>query len=141
MRIAEESVKFTAFVTPFKQFEFLKMLFELKSAPTRFQKFVNEVVEEMVCAEDALVYIDDFLIATELLEHYLNVFKRVFKLMVENKFLRIDKCKFFTKIEYLGYSISSQDISPINSGVKAVLKFLVSQSVRNVQCFLGLCSY
>lgn len=95
-----------------------------QSAPTRFQKFVNKVVEELI--RDALVYIDDFLIAIEMIEHYLQLLKRVLKLMVENKLnLRIDKCKFlFTKIEYLGYSISSQEISPTDSGIETVFDTL-----------------
>lgn len=37
IRMAKDSIKFTAFVTPLGQFEFLKMLFGLKSASTRFQ--------------------------------------------------------------------------------------------------------
>lgn len=85
IRMAEESIKYTSFVTPFSQFEYLKMPFGLKSAPTRFQKFVNEIVEELVRTGDALVYIDDFLIATESLEHHLRVLKRVLKLMVDRK--------------------------------------------------------
>jgi len=71
------------------------------------------------------------------------VLKEVFKLLVENKLnLKIDKCKFlFTKIEYLGYSVTSDGISLTISGVEAVSKFPIPQSMRNVQSFLGLCSY
>jgi len=141
--MAENSIKYTAFVTSFSQFEFLRMPFGLKSAPTRFQKLVNEVMDKLIRTGDALVYIDDFLIATESLEHHLLVLKRVFKQLVENKLnLRIDKCKFLcTKIEYLGYSITQEGISPTDSGIEAVRKFPVPQSIRGVQGFLGLCSY
>lgn len=134
INMAEESVKYTAFITPFGQFEFLKMPFGLKTAPIRFQKFVNEVIDELIRTGDALVYIDDFLIATESLEHHLRILKRVCKLMVENRLnLRLDKCKFlFTKIEYLGYLVTPQGISPTNSGIEAVSKFPVPHSVRSV---------
>lgn len=143
IRMAEESMPYTAFVTPFGQFEFTKMPFGLKSAPTRFQKFVNEIVDSLIRSGDALVYIDDFLIATETIEHHLNILRQVFWLMVDNKLmLRVDKCKFlFTKIEYLGYSITSKGISPTDDGIKAIIEFPVPQSVRNVQSFLGMCSY
>ena len=143
IRMAEDSIKYTSFVTPLGQFEFIKMPFGLKPAPTRFQRFVNEVLDELIRSGDVVVYIDDFLVATETIEHHLKILKRVFRLLVENKLtLRIDKCKFlFEKIEYLGYSISAEGISPTETGIDAVLRFPVPESVRHVQSFLGLCSY
>lgn len=39
IRMAEESVKYTAFISPFGQYEFLSHLGT--QAPIRFQKFVN----------------------------------------------------------------------------------------------------
>jgi len=143
IRVAEESIKFTAFITPLGQFECTKMPFGLKSAPGRFQRFVNEVLNELIRAGDVIVYIDDFLIATKSLEYHLIVLKKVFKLLVENKLnLRIDKCKFiFTEIEYLGYLVTSEGIRPTTRGIEAVSNFPIPQSVRGVRSFLGLCSY
>ena len=65
------------------------------------------------------------------------------ELMVENKLeLRLDKCKFLqTKIDYLGYKISENGVSPTNHGIEAVLNFPIPQNIREVQSFLGLCSY
>lgn len=102
--MTQESIKCTSFVTPFGQFEFLKMPFGLKPAATKFQRFVCEILKELICSGDVVAYIDDFLIATETLDHHLKVLKRVFRMMVDNKLdLRIDKCKFlFKKIGYLG---------------------------------------
>ncbi|XP_077270869.1 uncharacterized protein LOC143902051 [Temnothorax americanus] len=137
IRMSEESIKYTAFVTPFGQFEFVVVPFGLKTAPTRFQKFVNDILQELIREGDVIAYFDDFLIATKSLERHLYVLKRVFRLLIENRCnLRIDKCKFlFTKIEYLGYSISSQGISPTDSGIEAVLKFPVPQNMENNTLF------
>jgi len=41
--VKKESVKYTSFVTPLGQFEYKKMPFGLKTAPSKFQKFVNTV--------------------------------------------------------------------------------------------------
>lgn len=143
IRVAEESIKYTAFITPLGQFEYTKMPFGLKSAPSRFQRFVNEILSELISTGDVIAYIDDFLIATESLEHHLIVLKKVFRLLVDNKLnLRIDKCKFmFTSIEYLGYFINSEGIRPTNSGIEAVANFPIPQSIKSVQSFVGLCSY
>jgi len=50
IRVAQEedSIKYTAFITPLDQFEYTKMPFGLKSAPGRFQKFVNQVLGELI---------------------------------------------------------------------------------------------
>ena len=141
--LAEESIKYTSFITPFGQFEYVKVPFGLKPAPTKFQRYVNEILTDLIRSGDVVVYIDDFLVATESLEHHFKILKRVFNLLVQNKLnLRIDKCKFlFTKIEYIGYLVTKKGIRPTDSGIEAILKFPVPETVRNVQSFLGLCSY
>ncbi|XP_043258037.1 uncharacterized protein LOC122400580 [Colletes gigas] len=118
--MSAESIKYTAFTTPFGQFEFLRMPFGLKPAPTRFQRYVNEVISDLIRSGDVVVYIDDFLIATETIEHHFSVLKRVFRILVNNKLdLRLDKCKFLnTKIEYLGYVITAEGIKPTESGIE-----------------------
>lgn len=52
--IAEESIKYTSFVTPFGQYEYLRMPFGLKAAPMRFQKFVNEILREYIESGDVI---------------------------------------------------------------------------------------
>lgn len=86
---------------------------------------------------------DDILIATETLESHLEILKKVFALLVENKLqLRLDKCTFLhTEVEYLGYRVSSKGVGPTNRGLKAINNFPIPQNVREIQCFLGLCAY
>lgn len=86
---------------------------------------------------------DDFLIATETLEHHFQVLKKVFKLLTANLLdLWLDKCRFLqTKLDYLGYTIISDGIQPTKQGVEAIRKFPAPRCVRDVQSFLGLCSY
>jgi len=57
VRMAEDSIKYTAFVTPFGQYEYLKMPFGLKNAPARFQRFVNEVLGDEIRSGNVIVYI------------------------------------------------------------------------------------
>lgn len=46
-----------------------------------------------------------------------------------------------TKLDYLGYIITHKDIRPTNRGLDEVKKFPIPRSIRDVQSFLGLCSY
>lgn len=54
--VAEDSIKYTAFVTLFGQYEYLKMPFGLKSAPARFQRYVNEVLNDLIREGNVVVY-------------------------------------------------------------------------------------
>jgi len=90
-----------------------------------------------------VAYMDDFLVATDTIEKHFEVLNRVFKLFVENMLeLRLSKCRFlYEEIEFLGYVITAKSIRPSNSGIAAVKEFLTPKCIRDVQSFLGLCSY
>lgn len=46
--MAPGSIKYTSFVTPLGQFEFLRMPFGLKIGPQLFQRFLNEVMAKLI---------------------------------------------------------------------------------------------
>ena len=56
--VSSESIKFTSFVTPLGQFEYLKMPFGLKTAPSTFQRFINTAFSELIRSADVMVYLD-----------------------------------------------------------------------------------
>lgn len=143
MELDEESIKYTSFVTPWGQYEFERMPFGLKVGPRHFQKFVNTILKDLIATGDVIVYLDDILIATTAIEHHIQVLKKVFVLLVENKLeLQMSKCKFLlTEINHLGYKISERGVKPTDEGVQAVLEFPVPKNTKGVQSFLGLVSY
>lgn len=143
VKMHEESVKYTSFVTPFGQYEYVRMPFGLKGAPLKFQRYVTQIFKDQINAGDISVYLDDFLIAMETIEHHFRVLRRVFELLIANRLeLRLDKCRFLqTKLDYLGYTIKDEGIRPTDRGLEVVKNFPIPRSVRDVQSFLGLCSY
>jgi len=95
IKLSEESVKYTAFTTPFGQFEFLRMPFGLKVAPSRFQRYINQILSELIRQFKIVLYMDDILIVSTITEQHIQILKSIFKLFVANKLeLRIDKCAF-----------------------------------------------
>lgn len=139
----EESVKYTSFITPLGQFEFLKMPFGLKNAPSTFQMFINKVFNDLVRQGKVIIYLDDIMIATENINDHLEILSMVLVKLVENNLeLRIDKCRFLEKeIEYLGYIIDEFGIRANEKGLESIKNFPLPQKVQSVQSFLGLCSY
>ena len=142
VRTADDSVKYTAFVTPFGQYDYSRLPFGLKVAPAKFTRIVNKVLKEIIKTGEVITYMDDFMVAMVTLEHHMQVLQKNLKLLVKNKLeLRIDKSKFsFTKIEYLGYLIS-EGIQPTDSGLEAVKLYRIPKCVWDVRKFLGLYSF
>lgn len=62
IKIAENSRRFTLFVTPDGQFEFLKTPFGLCNSLTNFLRFIDEAFDKLMRKEIVLTYMDDFII-------------------------------------------------------------------------------
>ena len=75
--VATDSIKYTAFITPLGQYEYLKMLFGLETAPAKFQRFVNMVFSGLVKSGNVVIYLDDILVATDTIECHSEILKKV----------------------------------------------------------------
>lgn len=141
--MAPESIKYTAFVTPMDQFEFVRMPFGIKIGPQLFQRFINEVMADLVKRGDVVVYMDDILVASETLDSHIETLKEVFTVLVQNRLeLRLEKCTFLcTEIEYLGYKITQNEVRPTDRGITAVQNFPEPRTVKEVHSFVWLASY
>jgi len=80
IKMHEDSIKYTSFVTPLGQYEYVRMPFGLKGAPLKLQRYVAQVFKDQITAGEISVYLDDFLIATETIEHHLRVLVKRHKL-------------------------------------------------------------
>lgn len=143
VRVSESSIKFTAFVTPFGQYEYLRMPFGLTNAPRTFQRFLVEIFSDLVRQNKLLLYIDDFLIATQTVQEHLEILREIFWLARQHNLqFRLDKCSFlFQEITYLGYLISNNGISPARENLESVFDYPVPKNVKEVHRFVGLASY
>lgn len=75
--MADESIRYTAiFTTIFGQFEFLRMPFGLKVAPSRFQQYINQVFAELIQSSELTVYMDDIFISSKTIEQHLETLRK-----------------------------------------------------------------
>lgn len=143
VKIAEDSIAFTSFVTPLGQFEFLFCPFGLTNAPKVFGRFIKKIFAEPLQNGEMMQFFDDFLIATATLEDHFEILKKVFRLTAQAKLtLRLDKCFFVqTEIDYLGYRVSYEGIRPTDQNIAAVLNYPVPRNAKEVLRFVSLASY
>jgi hypothetical protein len=143
IRICSESTKYTSFVTPKGQYEYLRVPFGLCNAPAVFQRFINKIFKGLIDDGKICVYIDDILIASESFEEHLETLGKVFEILSENLLeINLEKCRFmFDEIDYLGYTINKSGRKLNKSHVESINNFPVPKTCKDVQRFLGLTSY
>lgn len=143
VRVADASVKYTAFVTPNGQYEYMKMPFGLKNAPAVFQRFINEVFKDMIAANEIVIYMDDILLATPDYASHCRLLSAVLeRLSYRGLQLNLDKCQIcFEEIEYLGYAVTAGGIRPSESHIAAIRRYPMPTNAREFHSCLGLFSY
>lgn len=123
-------------------FEFTRMPFGLKNAPSTFQRMMNLVLTGLQGLH-CYIYLDDCIIYSHDLESHVKKLELVFsKLREANLKLQPDKCEFLRReVAYLGHVITDNGVSPNPEKVKAISQFPTPKTAKDIKSFLGLTGY
>lgn len=140
--LREQDREKTAFSTNTGKFEFNRLPFGLKNAPSIFQSTINNILEELI-GGICHVYIDDVLIFSETKEQHMKDIQRVIeKLTNANMKISSKKSKFFMReTEFLGYKVSYCSLKMDESKIKAVRDYPEPKTLKELRAFLGLSGY
>lgn len=140
--IAETSQDKTAFVTPDGQYQFKRMPFGLANAPSVFQRAMNNILSSSK-VNYIIIYMDDVLIPARTFDEGMTRLKEVLTLLsTAGLTLKLKKCHFFcTELDFLGFRVSGEGISPGSRKTLAISHFPMPQNVHDVRRFLGLTSF
>ena len=132
-----------AFQTNQGLFEPLVMFFGLTNSLATFQTMVNDIFRELIMEGVVVVYLDDILIFTEMIEEYQAVTRWVMELLQKYKlFLKLEKCEFEkTTVEYLRVVISHNLVEMDPVKVAGVADWPVPTNKKEVQSFLGFINF
>ncbi|UYV80104.1 hypothetical protein LAZ67_18001713 [Cordylochernes scorpioides] len=142
VEVEERDKEKTAFTTAHGLYEFNVMPFGLCNAPATFERNMENMLGNLrwqIC----LCYLDDVIIYSPDFPTHLKRLEAVFRCFRESN-LRLNdkKCRFaFEELEILGYITSKHGIKPAEHNIKAVRNFPRPKKVKEVQFFLGMCSY
>ncbi|KAL8572672.1 hypothetical protein ACOMHN_049801 [Nucella lapillus] len=132
----------TAFITPFGLFEYLRMPMGLSTAPATFQRLMQMTMNDLAF-QILLVYLDDLLIYSKSFEEHLQRLQTVFDRLREvGLTLNPKKCHLvWAEVEYLGYTISGEEIATSKDKVTAVKSWPALKTLHDLRSFLGFASY
>lgn len=132
----------TAFTVENGHYEYVRMPFSLKNAPSTFQRIMDNVLRELG-GKCCLYYMDDIIVySTSLQEHEDNLRSVFKKLQKANLKVQLDKCEFMHKeIAFLGHIISTEGVKPNPDKIKAIKNFPISTTEKQIKSFLGLLGY
>jgi hypothetical protein len=108
VRIKEEDISNTTFITRYGNYEFTVVSFGLSNAPSIFMFLMNGVFREYL-DKFVILFLDDILIYSKSKEEHEKHLRIMFQFLREHKlYPKLSKCIFYQKkIHYLGHIISA----------------------------------
>jgi len=91
----------------------------------------------------AVVFIDDVMMRTESEKKHDELVEEILRRIKENDlYIKLEKCRWKVReVDFLGVVIGPEEIRIEKEKVEAVLDWLVSKLVKNIQKFLRLANY
>ena len=144
LHVDPQSRKFTAFLTPWGFYEWVRVPFGLMNAPAFFQRFMESCLGEY--RDDfAIPYLDDLLVYSGSFEEHLNHVKLVLKRLKKHGVkIKGSNCQLFKReISYLGRTISADGYAIDPKNVEAVLGKIKKKpsNITELRSLLGLLGY
>ncbi|MBW0481236.1 hypothetical protein O181_020951 [Austropuccinia psidii MF-1] len=124
-------------------YEYLRMPFGIKNAPSHFQRMINEIFPEELPEGWLIIYFDDVIVCSKTWEEHMYRLSRVLnKIQSVNINIYLKKCNFlFKELKELGHLVSGLSLGIDKNKVAAVLLKLMPQNKQEIQLFLGFSGY
>ena len=107
--LGKSSIPKTAFNSPFRKYEYIKVPFGLTQAPAYFLELMTGILKDFPFV---IAYLDDIIMFSKTPQEYLSHICMVFeKLRTANLSMKKSKCNFFSRgIQYLGHILRATGI-------------------------------
>ncbi|MBW0579238.1 hypothetical protein O181_118953 [Austropuccinia psidii MF-1] len=124
-------------------FEYLRMPFGIKNAPSHYQRMMNTIFPEELSKGWLIIYINDIMVCSETWDNHLSRLERVLKKIVQvNMKISLKKCHFsYSELKALGHVASGLSFVIDKNKVEAVLLKPMPQTNKEMQSFLGFYGY
>lgn len=140
--LKKEDRKFTAFSTPFGNFQYTKMPQGANYSPGVLQNLTDSLTAPFKNL-NMTNYVDDICLGSKSYESMLEMLRKLFDRIREfGLTINPEKTTFMTKeIQFLGHVINGNSIRPSDDNLRKITDFPSPNTKRKVQRFIGLVNY
>ena len=133
----------TAFICYCGVYQFTRLPFGPRRAPSYFQEMMATIVLNGLIYISCEMYLDDCIVFARGQDEFLERLERVFRrFRCFGLLLKAKKCRFgMSQIDYVGRQISSQGISMSKEKIESVLNFPKPMTLTSLRSLLGLANY
>ncbi|WVZ97975.1 hypothetical protein U9M48_043470 [Paspalum notatum var. saurae] len=142
IKIREEDIPKTAFVTRYGHHEFTVVPSGLTNAPAYFMNLMNLILKEEL-DQFVVVFTDDILIYSKTYEEHGKHLRVVLEKLRKNQlFRKFSKCEFLLeKVALLGHVFTAEGVLVDPNKIEAVSNWKTPCNVTEIRSFLGLSKY
>lgn len=142
IEVNEKDIPKTAFSVEHGHYEFLRMPFGLKNAPSTFQRVMDNILREHIGIR-CLVYMDDIIVFSASLQEHIENLAKIFECLRKfNMKIQLDKCEFLRKeVAFLGHIITPDGVRPNPDKIKVIREWPLPKSEKELRGFLGVLGY
>ncbi len=142
IRIHPDSVDLTIFRIRYGTYRYNVLPFDLCNGPATFQRYINEVLFDLL-DECCMAYVDDILIySTNAEEHEGHVKAILDRFRKAGLHIDIKKSEFsVTCTKFLGFIISTEGIAVNPEKIDTIRQWQEPETIKGIQSFLGFCNF
>ncbi|KAI7967784.1 hypothetical protein MJO29_001061 [Puccinia striiformis f. sp. tritici] len=141
--IHKDSRQYLRIVCHLGVYEYLRMPFGIKNAPSHFQRMMDLEFTNELSQLWLIIYIDDIIVFSDSWEEHLIRLEVILKKITKmNMKISLSKCQFgFSELKALGHIVNGLSLGIDKHRVAAVLLKPIPQNVKELQMFLGFAGY
>lgn len=135
IEVDDDSKKLLVINTHVGLFRYNRLNFGVKTAPTIFQQFMDQLVERL---PGVGAYIDDLFVVGKTVEEHDNNLMKLFERIKEFGFkIKLEKSKFgLNKIKYLGHFVTENCIRPDSERIESLVSMPHPTNISELRSFL-----
>ena len=141
--ISEECQAYTAFLTPFGLYEWVRLPMGLAGAPSYFQRVMSTDVLAGLHSVLCFLYLDDCIVTGGSEDEFVANMRRVFQRLREKGItLNPDKCVLGAdEVEYVGHTINKHGLHFERSKLDSILEWPRPDNQKQLKRFLGVVNW